>query len=168
MLQSKLGEKLLFSRVYCGRDHGFTAASFHEHCDDVSGTVTLIKAKSGAIFGGYASGAWSSPSRPVQKHCDVAFLFTVPTCGGRPPTVFPVVTLAKAMYCGRGSGPGFGADIRIHHKAYSPHAAFSGIDCSKFPCNYSGEDGETFTGTDSCELQDLEVWKVVTDTMPVP
>jgi len=39
---------------------GFKASDFHSHCDGISNTLTVIKAKSGNIFGGFTEQEWQS------------------------------------------------------------------------------------------------------------
>ena len=46
--------------IYRASEHGYTAKSFHECCDDVNGpTLVIIKSSEGWIFGGYTTKSWS-------------------------------------------------------------------------------------------------------------
>ena len=46
--------------LYRASEHGYTAESFHECCDDVNGpTLVIIKSSEGWIFGGYTTQSWS-------------------------------------------------------------------------------------------------------------
>ena len=46
--------------LYRASEHGYTAKSFHECCDDVNGpTLVIIKSSEGWIFGGYTTQSWS-------------------------------------------------------------------------------------------------------------
>ena len=46
--------------IYRASEHGYTAKSFHECCDDVNGpTLVIIKSSGGWIFGGYTTQSWS-------------------------------------------------------------------------------------------------------------
>ena len=46
--------------IYRASEHGYTAKSFHECCDDVNGpTLVIIKSSEGWIFGGYTTQSWS-------------------------------------------------------------------------------------------------------------
>ena len=46
--------------IYRASEHGYTAKSFHECCDDVNGpTLVIIKSSGGWIFGGYTTRSWS-------------------------------------------------------------------------------------------------------------
>ena len=46
--------------LYRASEHGYTAKSFHECCDNVKGpTLVIIKSSEGWIFGGYTTQSWS-------------------------------------------------------------------------------------------------------------
>lgn len=45
--------------VYKGTRDGFSAAKFHEHCDLVGETITVVRVKDN-LFGGYASHSWTA------------------------------------------------------------------------------------------------------------
>ncbi len=43
---------------YRASEHGYTAESFHNHCDYTEPTLILIKSSGGWIFGGYTTRSW--------------------------------------------------------------------------------------------------------------
>ncbi len=45
--------------IYRASEHGYTAKSFHEYCDDKGPTLIVIKSSGGWIFGGYTTQSWS-------------------------------------------------------------------------------------------------------------
>ena len=45
--------------IYRASEHGYTAKSFHEYCDDKGPTLVIIKSSEGWIFGGYTTQSWS-------------------------------------------------------------------------------------------------------------
>ena len=45
--------------LYRSSEHGYTAESFHEYCDDKGPTLIIIKSSGGWIFGGYTTQSWS-------------------------------------------------------------------------------------------------------------
>ena len=47
-------------RIYQGSTDGFSSAHFHEKCDGVPATLTIIKTTNGNIFGGYTDKPWNS------------------------------------------------------------------------------------------------------------
>ena len=47
--------------IYRASEHGYTAKSFHDYCDNVEGpTLIVIKSSEGWIFGGYTTESWYS------------------------------------------------------------------------------------------------------------
>ncbi|CAF0926348.1 unnamed protein product [Brachionus calyciflorus] len=64
-----------FKLVYRATHDGFSAASFHQKCDNISPTLTIIKTTNGEVLGGYTVQAWDSSS---SKKCDpYAFIFSL-------------------------------------------------------------------------------------------
>ena len=47
---------------------------FHKKCDNIKDTLTLVKTKTGNIFGGYASETWNGNN---YKKDDEAFCFSI-------------------------------------------------------------------------------------------
>ncbi len=45
--------------IYRASEHGYTASSFHECCNDKEPTLIVIKSSGGWIFGGYTTQSWS-------------------------------------------------------------------------------------------------------------
>ena len=48
--------------IYRSSEHGYTAKSFHEYCNDKGPTLIVIKSDGGWIFGGYTIQSWSGDS----------------------------------------------------------------------------------------------------------
>jgi hypothetical protein len=46
---------------YRGSDHGWQAKDFHDHCDDIGSTITLLKLEDGSCIGGFTTAKWKSP-----------------------------------------------------------------------------------------------------------
>ena len=40
-------------------EHGYSAKSFHEYCDNKGPTLMVVKSSGGWIFGGYTTESWS-------------------------------------------------------------------------------------------------------------
>ena len=47
-----------FLLKYRGSDNYFSAQAFHQKCDNVGPTITVVKSEFGEIFGGYTSKPW--------------------------------------------------------------------------------------------------------------
>ena len=68
----RVGYKL----IYRATEHGEEAEVFHERCDEIEGTLTIIKTKEGNIFGGYTSLSWDPEDESEKKDND-AFVFSL-------------------------------------------------------------------------------------------
>ena len=47
--------------LYRASEHGYSAKSFHECCDDQGPTLVIIKSSGSWIFGGYTTRSWKCP-----------------------------------------------------------------------------------------------------------
>ena len=54
--------------IYRASEHGYSAKSFHECCDDKGPTLVVIKSSGGWIFGGYTTKSWKVV-HPNEKRC---------------------------------------------------------------------------------------------------
>ena len=45
--------------IYRASEHGYSAKTFHEYCDDKGPTLVVLKSSGGWIFGGYTTQSWS-------------------------------------------------------------------------------------------------------------
>ena len=58
-LREWIGNEYKWKLLYRASEHGFTAKSFHNYCDDKGPTLIVIKSTGGWIFGGYTTKSWS-------------------------------------------------------------------------------------------------------------
>ena len=58
-LREWLGNDYKWKLIYRASEHGYSAKSFHECCDDKGPTLIVIKSSGGWIFGGYTTQSWS-------------------------------------------------------------------------------------------------------------
>src|SRR5207248_10896273 len=64
-----------FNLLYRASRDGYTAAAFHEKCDNKGATIVIAKIKnSEQIFGGYSSLFWDKSG--VYKSADDSFIFS--------------------------------------------------------------------------------------------
>ncbi len=54
-----LGNDYKWNLIYRTSEHGYTAQSFHEYCDNKGPTLIVIKSSGGWIFGGYTTQSWN-------------------------------------------------------------------------------------------------------------
>ena len=93
---------------YRGSRDGFDSTDFHSNCDGIANTLTIIKATSGNIFGGYTDHAWSS-----KKECysdPNAFIFSLTNERNNPFKVLCSNDGLCAICCSPKYGPIFGYD----------------------------------------------------------
>ena len=58
-LREWLGNDYKWKLLYRASEHGYTAGSFHEYCNNKGPTLIIVKSSEGWIFGGYTSQSWS-------------------------------------------------------------------------------------------------------------
>ena len=58
-LREWLGSEHEWKMIYRASEHGYTAKSFHECCDNQRPTLIVIMSSGGWIFGGYTTQSWS-------------------------------------------------------------------------------------------------------------
>ena len=128
-LQKKLLELCRFSKdqkwelKYRASKDGFLATDFHTKCDGIGNTLTVIKAKSGNIFGGYTEQKWHSRGGFVTD--PNAFIFSLVNKEEKPFKVMCSNEGQTALYCSSNSGPCFGghdfdikSDSNINKESY--------------------------------------------------
>lgn len=159
-----LGQKL--ELLYRGTFHGFEASAFHEKCDNIPKTLTVIKAAtSGNIFGGYTEAKWDkSNSFKTDKH---AFLFSLLNAEKTPVKVkISAGNEDDAIYCDGLLGPIFGAgnDICIRDRAdyYTDNYSYFGSTYCLPNYPASSERAKCFlAGSYKFTVQEIEVFHLV-------
>ena len=58
-LREWIGNDYKWRLIYRASEHGYTASSFHECCNDKGPTLIVIKSSGGWFFGGYTTQSWS-------------------------------------------------------------------------------------------------------------
>ncbi len=116
-LQKKLLEICVFSKdqkwelKYRASRDGFKSTDFHSHCDGTANTLTVIKAKSGNIFGGFTEQKWHSKGDDVTD--PNAFVFSLIN---KEDNTFKALCSKGdekyAIYCHSNFGPCFGGDSK--------------------------------------------------------
>jgi len=113
-LQSKLVDLCEFpidqkwELKYRGTRDGLKAADFHARCDGIANTLTVVKATTGYIFGGFAEKAWHSKNEWIAD--PKAFIFSLVNKEEDP---FKAIVSNEGKHAIHGSstfGPLFGGD----------------------------------------------------------
>ena len=66
---------ICLSQKYQASVDGFSAKNFHDYCDGLKHTLTIVKTTRGYIFGGYTDEAWNSHNEYVKD--PNAFIFSL-------------------------------------------------------------------------------------------
>jgi len=96
-----------FEVLYDAKVHGYSTATFHQKCDNIDGTVTLVTLQNGVKFGGYNPSRWTSEGG-AYKNIPNTFLFSLTDGKGSGPQKWERVNQGSAIYCSSGYGPTFG------------------------------------------------------------
>ena len=139
-----LSDKKLTLLYRASRD-GFQADNFHANCDNKAITLTIVKTKTGQIFGGYTKAKWNSNYENYQND-ENAFIFSLINNYHKPLifsrnsnnySSYNNTSSNRSIYCNSNYGPGFGSgpDFRISN-------------CSNENTNSSSILGHTYTHSD--------------------
>lgn len=147
--------KQSWSLIYQASKDGFGSNKFHEKCDGVARTLTVIKATNGNLFGGYADKPWSSNDEWITDPS--AFIFSLSNKYSRPFKANCLNDGEKALYCSELYGPIFGGqDIRVFHDSnVNEHSVTS---LSNRYGEYSPEDVNVLSGSLHFTAIEIEVY----------
>ena len=96
--------KILYTKLlYKSETDGDKASNFHEKCDNISPTITLIQTKEGYRYGGYTSVCWEAPEQSEFKPDNDAFIFSFDTL-----KKYECLDAEKSIVCSMFFGPNFG------------------------------------------------------------
>ena len=113
-LQNQLLELCEFSKdqkwdlKYRASRDGFKSTDFHSHCDGIANTLTVMKAKSGNIFGGFTEQEWNSDAVWITD--PNAFIFSLVNKEENPFKAMCSNEGKQAIRCGLLRGPCFGGE----------------------------------------------------------
>ncbi|XP_054912717.1 interferon-induced protein 44f5 [Poeciliopsis prolifica] len=142
---SQLGNVKL-KLIYKASVHGFTAAAFHQRCDNQGPTVSVGYNTTGYVFGGYASQPFSQSGQWVNDNQAFLFSFT----GGKLQK-YPCTNAANALLMDQNNGPFFGnAFALIYQNQPVTYSA---------PGNYYNFNAAEMHGND-LKLSECEVYQV--------
>ena len=123
---------------------GFSSSDFHSHCDGIANTLTVIKAKSGNVFGGFTEQEWHSRGDYVTD--PKAFLFSLINKEVKPFKVMCSNEGENAIYCWSDYGPCFGGDDdRITEIAIHTDSNINKMSYCEFGYSYQHSDYEKDT-----------------------
>jgi len=140
--------------LYRASSDGFEASKFHENCDDIANTLTIVKSTNNFIFGGFTSQTWTNQAS-IYKTDEKAFLF-----GFRNPSnktaKLPIKPNCYAIYCDPNSGPNFG-DLVISNCSNTNDSSLS--IGSNYLNSYSSS-YQLFADRNSFRISEIEVFSL--------
>ena len=113
--------------LYRASDNGFLASKFHEKCDGIVNTLTVIETEFSRKIGGFTHLAWNSPPQGSEYKADnsnESFIFSL-TNNDK----FTLRTREHAVLNGRAYGPTFGGgfDFYVCDKADSQNLSYANV-----------------------------------------
>ena len=146
----RVGYKL----IYRATEHGGEAEDFHERCDEIEGTLIIIKTKEGNIFGGYTSLSWD-PEDEAEKKDEDAFVFSL----NLEKLYFESGKKEYSIFCDKNKGPCFVGMFAVQEYIFNTKSYINpwGIQC------FSGEnyEYEINQGKNEFYIEELEVFQVI-------
>ena len=146
----KVGYKLL----YRASTHGDTAKIFHKKCDNIDGTLTVIKTKEGLIFGGYCNVCWESGDELIKEDLN-SFVFSI----NLSKIYFVSKNNEPSILCDKNKGPSFIGMFIINNNMLSMKCEINPWGTQR----YSGESSlyEINGGEPSFYIEEIEVFQVL-------
>ncbi len=149
--------------LYRASRDGFTAKAFHDRCDNVPNTVTIIRNSLNFLFGGFTSARWSSTGVYITDPS--AFIFSLRRSGtsNNYKLMINSTTATNAIAGVSSWGPTFGGgnDIYIRDLSNTTTGSFSAIATYTAPTYPSGSNSTTFlTGYGNWLTTEIEVYQI--------
>ncbi|MBI5609615.1 MAG: TLD domain-containing protein, partial [Deltaproteobacteria bacterium] len=160
-LQLMEGSVVKWKLCYKGSVDGFSSQVFHSKCDGLKPTLSVMHSTAGALFGGYASVAWSTNG--AYQSNPGGWLFRLDQ-----PQKFPITTQPSCAVHGTYSNVNYGPTFGSGHDLYLNSAMKVGY--SNFPYAYvcptspaqcqnsGGACAAALSGTYDWQLDDVEVF----------
>jgi len=119
--------------IYIATRDGFSGNIFHQKCDNITPTITIIKTPNGNIFGGYTPCNWIV-STNGYLYDQNSFLFSLINTLGKPLKIVHSGSNLNSIYSIANYGPTFGSghDIYCCNNSNTTSGSYSNLGYS-FP-----------------------------------
>ena len=94
--------------ISSAKEHGVSAAAFHQRCDNKSNLLVVARNTAGYVFGGYACKPWTSVSKDTYTSDENAFLFRLRKKNERNFELYQANNAAIVSWYDNKMGPAFG------------------------------------------------------------
>ena len=141
--------------LYRATKDGGSSLIFHQKCDDISPTLTVIKTNTGKIFGGYTTQSWNGNN--VYKKDNEAFCFDL--CKAK---IYKIKKGCDAIYCHKNNISNFAGKSWFFIHIDSNCLNSDSNSCQINDSNYEGmeKDYEINDGNAFFKINELEVYKI--------
>jgi hypothetical protein len=150
-----------FKLIYKATKDGFTAAAFHQKCDNISHTLVIVRSDKGKTFGGYLDLPWSSASS--YNNTSKSWLFSMDAREKYP------VKSGQSQYGGYGQsgyGPtwGGGHDLHICNDSNTVNSSYSNYAYTfeaPFGMTYGSSQAQShLAGSYNFKTEEIEVFQL--------
>jgi len=136
----------------------FSAALFHQHCNDISVLLVIVKSIKGNIFGAYSTVHFSSSNTQCQS--TEGWLFSLMNPSGKPIRMSIYQNATNAIYDHSGYGPTYGGnyDLHISNNCLNDAASYSNISNTYMPPRIASNN--TFLdGQQQFQVDEIEIFE---------
>ena len=154
---------VIYKLLYRATKDGNNASSFHKKCDNISGTLTILKTNKGMRFGGYTEKTWDGNQVSKKDNQGIAFCYSL--------DLFKIYNNSdkaeSSIRCYTDEGPNFyGGDCYMFYIYFpidtntssSTVYKTSNTSYGKFEKDYEINNGES-----NFVMQELEVFQILFD-----
>jgi hypothetical protein len=144
--------------IYRGSEHRFLSKDFHSRCDSHGSTLTLIKATSGCIFGGFAALPGDSSNQWLTDQSNKSFLFSINSQAGVRKYNLQVAT--NCIYCHTSYGPYMGNEDLIVANQCNQNTSSYSILGNSYQNNTPFNGNAVLSNSQNFQVAEIEVYQV--------
>ena len=144
-----------FDLLYSTTKDGSNPDDFHDKCDNINNTLTIVQTTKNIIFGGFTNAKWEKNAGKVKDA--KAFCFSL-----NKKKIYNIINEKPAIYCSKSCGPCF-----LSEKSCFIYLRYNFINkeqhtCKKSESYYDGlsQDYELNNGEENFRVKELEVYKI--------
>ena len=157
--------KIIYKLLYRATRDGNDMRTFHNKCDNIMGTLSIVKTTKGMRFGGYTEKQWNCSSNNSARRKDskdICFCFSF--------DLFKIYNFNDnynhSIYCGYNECPYFSSNELIFFYVYRSNGSLIGYTYYKTKNNSFGkfdDDYEINNGKSDFSVIELEVFQILFD-----
>ncbi|KAH3760732.1 hypothetical protein Pelo_7477 [Pelomyxa schiedti] len=163
--EGAMGHRMINAKwrlLWRGSDHGFAAAKFHERCDNVAPTISIITVSPNYIFGGYTNIPYCSREGDIGGCGGHTFVYSLVYSGTKTGTIQKCTNHRSCIYFRPDWGPTYncnGIDLVIHDNCNIRPFSTSGLALNSWaqPPPPNGID-KYVAGLHRFLVSNIEVW----------